>query len=304
MPSWARTLLVTVAGAILGGLVALSLVVALLHTSWGLEQTSQKLEGAVSETIPGDMTVGALEDLDMMSPVGMISATANDLIFTHPDGREVVRLDEVRLHFDPFALLSRKLQIEGADIDGGTVTITPGADGRTTLENAFDEGKAKKSGGGGGGEGGSGGGGARPYTLDFRAMNVENMTLEIPLESKRFELRELEGFVGIFQTRRAPGVTVRFEEVSGLMREPTYLGDAPEMRHIQGEVLGERDQVVDLAFVANLIDGRLEGEFAYYPDRDKKVQLTLDPKAELNALAASVASLRAALGGTVAIDVK
>jgi len=296
MPSWAKTLLITVAGAILVVLVALLLVVALLHTSWGLEKTSQKLEGAVSETIPGGMTVGALDDLDIMSPVGTISATANNLIFTHPDGREVVRLDEVRLHFDPFALLSRKIQIEGADIDGGTVTITPGANGRTTLENAFDEGKAKKSGGGGGG--------ARPYTLDFRAMNVENMTLEIPLESKRFELRELQGFVGIFQTRRAPGVTVKFEKMSGVMHEPTYLGDAPEMRHIEGEVLGERDQVVDLAFEAHLIDGRLEGEFAYYPDRDKKVQLTLDPKAELNALAAFVANLRADLGGTVAIDLK
>jgi len=290
LSSWGRKAAAVGAGGALGLLVAVAIVVALLYTSWGLARTADKIEQRVSGEIPGRLQIGALGDLQLFSPVGTVTATARDVVFTGPPGREVVRLQEVEIDFRPGALWTNELHFSRVEVDGGTVTVAPGARGKTELENAFDtpSGSTKP----------------RPLAFDLRAIQVRDMTLDIPLESRRFTLTDIHGVMGIFETRWAEGVTVEFNGLAGQMRRPKMLGADATVRQIDGKVRGNRDRVVDLEFIAELFGGHVDGRFRYYPKQDPKVRLTLDPKGEIVALVSFVANLRSELGGGVTIELK
>ena len=289
-----KSALAIAAGGLFGVVLVLAFILTFLHSKPGLEQSADRIERLVTRQVPGHLEIGALENLDLFSPVGMVSVTAHDLVFKSPNSREVMRLDRARIHFDATALFSREIHIERADIDGGTVTIEKTKGKRSQMEQTFAD----------PGEGETGKQKPRPYAFDLRALRVEGMNLVVSVPSREIRVRDIEGYLGIFQTRWAEGATVKFHGMSAKVEKPELLGDVVELWHVNGEIRGARDQVADFEFKAKLLNGRMDGGFELYPARDKPVHLTLEPDGALLSIASFGANLRTELGGNVAINLK
>lgn len=289
--SWGRWTLVVVGTALATGLVALVIVVGLLQTAWGRERASRQLESTVSGEIPGRMEIGSLDRLELFSPFGMVHARVRSLTFLGPDGSEVVHLDAASVDFDPTALFGRTIRFDGAKVEGGTVTVEPGERGVTKLENAFSGPGASSN--------------PRPFAIDFRGMHVREMRLEVsPDPSTEVLLVDIEGFLGIFQARDAKGVTVKFEEMSARLNDLGVLPLSAELREIEGEVLGKREQSIDIDYRADQKIGEFDGNFAFFPKRKKKVRLTFSDRGGGVTLGALAAKFRSELGGTVEVKLK
>jgi hypothetical protein len=252
-----------------------------LATATGRRFVADAIESGLDKEIPGRVTIGRIERFGYARPV------VHDLRFLHPNGQVVLHVKRAVIDLDVSGLLTGTVAFNNVKVDGGRLVLAIQEDGRTTLEGTVDR------------KGGGGGDGAK---LAMRAIHVENFSLLIkPGGDAVFDLRDVKGFVGIWQDG-PPGAKVRLDRISARLQRPEFLGSRLTILRADGWVHGAVEHVLSLSLRARLGEEPLQALLNYY-DRDKTpVEITLDP--------GGVKGTLAALGGEIAsaftdvIDVK
>jgi hypothetical protein len=267
--------------ALIGLAIALLLTAAggfaFAQTAPGRRALAGALERAVSDAIPGTMTIGSIETLGWCEPV------VRDLRFHHPSGKLILLVKRATIDVDVPALLRGRVAFHRARVQGGYLSIAAQPDGRTDLEATFDDGAPRKPGERGG-----------YLELQMRSIFVDDMTAVLrPSRDRAFRLRNVQGFVAITHVG-TPGARVRLDRIAGELETPEFLGEHLTITHADGWVHGEEPQVLDLDLETQLGSGELDGHLAYYDRAETPVGLELEPKAgplpELAALAADAQS--------------
>jgi len=129
------------------------------------------LAEVITESVSGQIR-GRLEVSDVQS-AWLPYVHAGSLRATDPEGQDVLTLEDVRVHIDPWASLAeRGFHVRRASVGGGTVHITESPHGdMMRIERAFDG--VSSSGGSSGGDGEEPPPGAR--VLDIREIEYEGI---------------------------------------------------------------------------------------------------------------------------------
>jgi hypothetical protein len=242
-------------------LVVAVLAAAMLYvsaTDGGRRVLADRIEDAVSRSIPGSMRIGVLES------VGTRALVVRDLRFSKTDGEPVLIVARAQIDADVTDLLRGKIAFEQARVHGGHLIIAIEPHGRTGLEAAFSE---------------TGPASGEPAELQMRSIHVQDLTLTVrPSRDDTFRMRGVEGFVAIAQ-HGPPGVRVRLDRISGTLEKPKFLGATAEILSADGLILGGVERVIDLKLRAELDEDRVDVHLVYYNrERPPKVELELDPK--------------------------
>jgi hypothetical protein len=228
-----------------------------LATSAGRRFVADAIGSALDKEIPGSVTIGRIERFGYARPV------LHDFRVLHPNGQVVLHAKRAVIDLDVGGLLTGTVAFNNARVDGGRLLLEVQPDGRTSLEGAVDR------------KGGGGGPGAK---LAMRSIRVDNFALLIkPGGDAVFDLRDVKGFVGIWQDG-PPGAKVRLDRISARLTRPEFLGSRLTIRRADGWVHGAVEHVLSLALLeARLGEEPFQGLLNYY-DRDKTpVEITLDP---------------------------
>jgi hypothetical protein len=230
---------------------SLSLAAWLTSTTSGKGWVKERIEQAVTDNIPGRLTIGEIVDLG--PPL-----IAKDVRFYHYDGRVVLLCEHAEVEPDIGEALQGRLGFKRAAVDGGRIVLSPDPDGRVALEAAVDKpvppGQPHDPHGG--------------LHYNLQSMHVQDFRVEAKISDLAdFKVDGVEGFIGIRRVETS-GTVVNLEKISGRV-SPDFLGQRTEIKKLDGWVHGKLKHVAQMDALMSIGDGELKTKLNVY-DREKK----------------------------------
>ncbi len=284
----ARTLLVLLAIVVVltGASVIAGLVV--VDTAWGREKIAEKIEANVSEKIPGSLTVGEIQHLELSWPPGNVKADIRDVIFADPEGRVVIGVDFAVIDANLTQVRDGVVRFRRADLTGSTLTLHAAKDGRTSLENTFSPPKDERT------ESDD----PRSIMLDLEGIHFEDLTFKV-IAKTNVVMKNLTGVVDV-HLGRTGGVEVDFES-DGTVVQPKFFGDSIRIGKATGTIRGGEREVLDVDLTARFGEkGRLDGNVKYLNPAKRPVVIHIDVEGSaLDHLKIFAANVKTHLGDQV-----
>lgn len=265
--------------------IGISAVASIALAAWltssdsGKSWVKERIEKAVTASIPGELRIGRIVSLG--PPL-----IAEDVRFYHYDGRVVLVADHAEVEPDLLAALHGRLGFERAAVDGGRIVLSPDPDGRIAIEAALDKptepGVPHDPNGG------------LHYSL--QSMHVQKFSVEMKLSDLAdFEIDGVAGFVGVRRIETS-GTVVTLDRISGRV-SPGFLGKRTLLKQVDGWVHGKLKHVAQLTAATTIGDGELHAKINVY-DRDKNpVSVEIDRATGAGDLAATLADFAGGLFG-------
>jgi hypothetical protein len=265
--------------------IAVTAVASIALAAWltssdsGKDWVKHRIEGVVTQNIPGELRIGRIVDLG--PPL-----IAEDVRFYHYDGRVVLIADHAEVQADLGQALRGHLGFERAAVKGGRIVLSPDPDGRVAIEAALDA-PSKP------GQPSDPTGGLH-YAL--QSMHVENFRVEAKISALAdYKVDGVEGFVGVRRIETS-GTDVKLERISGRV-SPGFLGKRTELKEVDGWIHGKQKHVAQITAAMKIGDGDLDAKVNVY-DRDKApVTIEFDRATGAGDLAATLAKFADGLAG-------
>jgi hypothetical protein len=260
-------------------LVSLALATWLTSSESGKVWVKGRIETLVTSQIPGQLRIGRIVDLG--PPL-----IAQDVRFSHADGRVVLVADHAEIEPDLSQALRGRLGFERAAVDGGRIDLSPDPDGRVAIEAALD--KPKQPGQPSDPMGG--------LHYDLASMHVQNFKVEAKLKDlAEFKVEDVQGFVGVRRIETS-GTVVKLERISGRVL-PGFLGKKTQLEQVTGWIHGKQPHAAHFDAPIAIGDGALNAKIDVY-DRDKTpVTIQIERSRGAGDLAASAAEFADGLFG-------
>lgn len=280
-----------IAACVVLGLPILSVlfVAAATSTAWGEAWVRDFVARAVSDAIPGAVTVESLNDISLMPP-GRISADVWNVVFT-TDEKPVIQVEHARITYSWIALLGGEILIDEASVNGGTVTVELTPDGGVYLGETFHDGSAAKTTG-------------APMTIALRRMRARDMNVLVRLPEQLIHVEDVVGTVDVLRVPNSSAIAVELSEVSGVVSKPNILGSKLKLANTSGTIAGAGPAVVELDVEGGFMKADIRGSFRYVPTADPPVEISIDPQGAAARLVANLADFKTMFGDQVSIEVR
>jgi hypothetical protein len=246
-----RTLKFVLAFIGISAVASVSLAAWLTSTDSGKDWVKKRIEGVVTDNIPGRLTIGRIVDLG--PPL-----IAEDVRFYHYDGRLVLACDHAEVEADLGEAIRGRLGFKRAAVDGGRIVLSPDPDGRVAFEAAVDKpvppGQPHDPHGG--------------LHYNLQSMHVQNFRVEAKFSDLAdFKVDKVQGFVGVRRIETS-GTVVELEKISGRV-SPEFLGKRTEIKQLDGWIHGKLKHVAQMHASMGVGDGELKLKLNVY-DREKQ----------------------------------
>jgi hypothetical protein len=250
----AKTLLISLV-VLVAVLTCAGLVIA--YTASGRRFLADRLEGVVTSEIPGRMEIGEVSELSWLS------LRAKDIRFFHPDGREVLHVENAVVEPDALDALRGRLSFHRVAAEGGSILFASDPDGRLALEAAFDSPYRP----------GMPRGAKLGLHYDMRNMHVQKFKLKLPMPGyENLQMTNVRGVVHVWRLDSV-GTRVRVTDIAGSL-SPEIMGAKLAVNDLDALITGAENVVAQAkARLSINRDSLLTLTVRYAPKAAEKLKL-------------------------------